>query len=102
MSAEKKSIDGVTEVFLVGRMVHPHNEEMIDITEEFLNSSDDTLVLNFKDATFIDSAELGALLLVRIRIMDRQKKLILKDPSDFVAKVFDSYQFDKVFDIRKT
>ena len=99
MSAEKKSKDGVMEIYLSGKIVHPHNEDMIAWTEDFLVSGSHTLLLNFKDVTFIDSAELGALLLVRMRLTDQQKTLILKEPSDFVRKMFENYQFDKVFTI---
>jgi anti-anti-sigma factor len=101
MSALKRSNDGVTEIILEGRIVHPHNEDMIALTESFLRSKDHTLVVNFKSVNFIDSAELGTLLLMRMRITECNKTLILAQPSDFVLKLFNSYQFEKVFTIER-
>lgn len=99
MGAEKKIHDGITEIFLMGRVMHPHNEELVSMAEEFLLSDSHTMVINFKDATFIDSAELGALMLIRMRIIEKGRKLILAEPNGFVSNVFKNYQFDKVFTI---
>lgn len=88
-----------SEVFLRGQFTFFDTTVFTRIRDLFVASGAQTLVLNFRDIDFIDSAALGMLLLAREEIEKLGLALILASPSRVVEKAFRISAFDTLFQI---
>ncbi|BBN59852.1 STAS domain-containing protein [Hydrogenovibrio marinus] len=63
------------------------------------NADCDQIIIDFSNATHIDSGGLGMLLQLRSQLGDKADQLILHSASEHILKIFEVVNFDKLFKI---
>lgn len=87
------------EAMLQGEFVFSDNHKFKKDVLRLLDEGIVSLTLNFQGVTFVDSAALGMLLLLRDKASQRHITLTLNNPQGQVRKVFDISRFDQLFKI---
>lgn len=90
---------GQCDVSLDGQFIFSDNAQFKEILQ--LPEAEDiqSITLHFESVTFVDSAALGMLLLLRDRANNHGVTLTLHGPGGQVKKVFDLSRFNQLFTI---
>ncbi|HJW34834.1 MAG TPA: STAS domain-containing protein [Holophagaceae bacterium] len=84
-----------------GHMDFPTHQEFQDASGKALEAPGvDRIVIDLTMVTFMDSAALGMLLLLRERADARGRKVVLRNPSPTILKLFSVVNFQKFFEIQ--
>ena len=67
---------------------------------ERLNQKPESIVVDLKDATYLDSSALGMLLLLRDHAGGDEAEIQVVNSSNDVRKTFEISNFDQLFDIK--
>ncbi|GAB1258153.1 STAS domain-containing protein [Aurantivibrio plasticivorans] len=67
--------------------------------EQFTPKPDENIVVDFRDARYIDSSALGMLINLQKHVQNSQCKIKLINPNNDIRKIFMISRFDKKFDI---
>jgi HptB-dependent secretion and biofilm anti anti-sigma factor len=90
-----------TIIKLEGQFTFSDAKKFKNILDILHNSSIKTLSFDFSDITFIDSACMGMLLLLREECLSRNIDLNLHSPQGQVEKIFEISKFDQLFSISR-
>ena len=90
-----------TAVKLAGQFTFDDTHKFKNILNLVLENKTKSLNLDFEDITFVDSACMGMLLLLRDECEVRNISLNLHSPKGQVEKVFTISKFDELFSISK-
>ena len=99
MHYRKNDSNDIRHIILPGRVTSIDRIDFIEMIERFTQTPLKTLILDFTDTRMIDSAGLGMILITRQLVHDSKKKLILKNPTHHVKKVFEIMNFDNILTI---
>jgi anti-anti-sigma factor len=91
--------DGNQEIHIKGKFVHHDREQFLEIVDGFVKSNANSLVLDFHETNFMDSAALGLMLLVKKSVQTAKKNLVIRSLSKRVEKMFQLMNYDKIFTI---
>lgn len=91
--------DGVTFVNPVGRIDTNNAAEFEKVLESGLNPSDQKVILDFEQVTFISSAGLRAIIAVAKQLRNRGSKLALCSFTAMVERVITVSGFDQVLGV---
>jgi anti-anti-sigma factor len=93
-----KDGDAVTLTMEV-RFTFEDNQAFRLMMNDLLEAPPKTVILDFKEVTYIDSSALGMLLLLRENLEESETQLLLRHPREQVAKMFDISKFSILFTI---
>ncbi|OLP17257.1 hypothetical protein BST81_15675 [Leptolyngbya sp. 'hensonii'] len=65
----------------------------------FIEDGADTILIDLKDVTFMDSSGLGALVIILKAVRSAGKRLCLSSVSDQVKMLFELTSMDRIFEI---
>ncbi len=80
--------DGVVHLALAGRMDFHARSSLMTAVEQAAQSKLHSILVNFLDVTFIDSAGLGLLMLAKKKLEELQIRLKIEAPEGYVMEVF--------------
>jgi anti-anti-sigma factor len=86
-------------VSLSGELKFTDHAEFREMMNRLLGTKDVPLVIELSRLTFVDSAGLGMLLIVREEADKARRRLTLRGPVGHVARMFQVSKFDKLFTI---
>ncbi len=92
------SQDGKLTIRVKGRFDFGRHREFREAYEH-LNSAPRTVVVDLKEATYLDSSALGMLLLLRDHVGGDESRVSMVNASSDVRKILAISNFDKLFDI---
>lgn len=92
---------GQCEVTLSGRFLFSDNQTFKEIITMAEAGEIESISVNLAGVTFMDSAALGMLLLLRDRTDARGIRLVLRQPAGQVCKVFEVSRFHQLFEIEE-
>lgn len=92
------SQDGKLTIRVKGRFDFGRHREFREAYEH-LNSAPHTVVVDLKEATYLDSSALGMLLLLRDHVGGDESRVSMVNASSDVRKILAISNFDKLFDI---
>ena len=100
MIVEKRQIEGFTLLFVEGVIKLGESAQFFAQTlERALAEDAGHVVVDFSKINYIDSTGIGELVGYLGRFRDRNRKLILINPSDRIRKLLAIAQLDKLFPI---
>lgn len=86
---------------LEGRMDYPTHREFRDASDKALEALDvETIILDLALVSFMDSAALGMLLLLKEKADMRARKVVLRNPAPNILQVLKMVHFQKFFEIQ--
>lgn len=85
-------------ISIKGRFDFGKHQEFRD-SYEYLNQKPNSVVVDLKDATYLDSSALGMLLLLRDHAGGENSDVRVINSNSDVRKIFAISNFDKLFDI---
>lgn len=91
----------VTNIKLTGQFTFSDTQKFKNILDLVTEGQVKSISLNFSDITFIDSASMGMLLLLRDECQARNISLNIHSPQGQVEKIFTISKFDQLFSIIK-
>lgn len=95
-----KSLDsGTSIVMLRGHFTVSDNQRFRALIAEFGNKGVNSIIFDFANVEFIDSAALGMLLLGLDESRRSGKRMVLRHPQGQVKKIFDVSRFKEIFEI---
>lgn len=89
-------------VKISGQFTFTDNQKFKHILELSSTAELRSMVLDFSEVTFIDSAGLGMLLLLRDKCQDKHISIAILSPHGQVEKVLMTSKFDQLFSIQTT
>lgn len=87
------------EMSLSGKFTFADNRSFQPALEGIGNNLYKRVVINLKEVSFIDSAALGILLLIRDRCDKSSTQLLIKNPLGQVKQMFEVSRFSELFSI---
>lgn len=87
-------------VQMSGQFTFADTQNFKPIIELVIGDKVQTMSLDFSDVTFIDSAGMGMLLLLRDECQNRNIPISIHSPQGQVAKIFQISRFDALFSIQ--
>lgn len=99
MQYRKKCHDSLTEIFVENKFVSGRCEKLSSLIDEFTNSPQTSLIIDFERTTALDTRGLGSLVLALQKVNDAGKSLLLRNPKDSVKDVLKVLKFDTLFTI---
>lgn len=87
------------EVVLKGKFTFTDNKNFLTFLEGMMEKQCNLITLNLEEVSFIDSAALGILLLIRDKCNKSSTNLILQNPKGQVDQMFKISKFDHLFKI---
>jgi anti-anti-sigma factor len=97
----EKNDDTTTEIMIFDKVIHTDKKDFLSLIEAFTDSKKKTIIINFANTTFIDSAGLGMLILADQIVLNSKKILKLKSPNEYLKKTFDLMNFGSIFTIEQ-
>jgi stage II sporulation protein AA (anti-sigma F factor antagonist) len=94
-----ESQGGETIVACMGRMMFADTGEFLKLSEDIKQSDGKVWVLDFSNLTFIDSAGLGMLLMIRELIESQGGKVSIRGATGQVRKALDLAKFQELIHI---
>lgn len=96
-----KKLEKNYELELIGDITlsEEQREDILLKLSDFLGSSAKTLVLDFEKVTFVNSNAFGFLFIIKEKVDEVGKELIISKPKDVVKHLLESYNFSKIFNI---
>ncbi len=88
---------GVCKIAMTGKLMFSDNQRFKDIIAILRNHDVSSIILDFKQVEFIDSAGLGMLLMAREEATNANKELVLSNPQGQVKKMFEITKFTNIF-----
>lgn len=88
-----------TTITCSGSFTFADNQRFRHAMNSILEQEDSKAVLDLSGVTYIDSAALGMLLLLREMLEEKNISLMLYKPKDQVAKMFEISKFNELFTI---
>lgn len=88
---------GVCKITMTGKLMFSDNQRFKDIIAILRNHDVSSIILDFKQVEFIDSAGLGMLLMAREEATNANKELVLSNPQGQVKKMFEITKFTNIF-----
>lgn len=89
----------VREIILPESIASVDKADFIEIIDKFLETGFETLLLNFENCEYLDSAGLGFLFIAKQEVSNAKRSLVLKNPNNDVKKMFNILNFEHIFDI---
>lgn len=86
-------------VILRGHFTFADNQLFRQLMNQLIEQKPKKVVFDFEHVTYIDSAALGMLLLLKERLEESSIGLVLARPKDHVAKMFNISKFETLFAI---
>ncbi|MBP1772411.1 MAG: hypothetical protein H6P99_1574 [Holophagaceae bacterium] len=85
-----------------GTFLYEGRSDFKAATEELLSrTTTPGITLDLSAVSYMDSASLGMLLILRERTLATGRKVVLRNPSPPVRSILSIVQFDQLFDIRE-
>lgn len=99
MSFEVSTDAGVVEVAVLDELVLENKDRFRELVEERLDEGERAFLVDFSEASYIDSSGLGALVSLYNRIREEDGELWLSGLGDDIRTLFELTRLDSVFHI---